>query len=185
MVVDDSCLGVAEFPFGVGLGLGQPGGLHSVGLKMERFIESEWGRIAYEVGVLGLIGALRLRVVAAWMMWRGLRSTTNPTRRLVLAAALPMFVLRAGNDGIQSHGQLGGVGRGGVVVPAVLPERGPAGAKRASGRGMSRGSHDDDNLSNVESDDPSHATSDCRASMLRDRRSLSSWLTLVGSTRTS
>jgi hypothetical protein len=132
MIANEFAVGVGEFPFGVGLGLGQPGGLHSIGLKMERFIESEWGRIAYEVGVLGLIGALVPRAVAAWLMWRGLRSTTNPTRRLVLAAALPMFCFCA--FGTMAFNHTGNTAAWAVValsLPAALPERGQAGAKAA------------------------------------------------------
>lgn len=131
MLVSDFSVGIGEFPFGVGLGLGQPGGLHSVGLKMERFIESEWGRIAYEVGVLGLIGALVPRIVAAWLMWRGLRSTTNPTRRLVLAAALPMFCFCAlGTMAFNHTGNTAAWAVAALSLPAALPERRPAGIQQ-------------------------------------------------------
>jgi hypothetical protein len=132
MIANEFAVGIGEFPFGVGLGLGQPGGLHAVGLKMERFIESEWGRIAYEVGVLGLIGALVPRFVAARLMWRGLWSTTNPTRRLVLAAALPMFCFSAlGTMAFNHTGNTAAWAVAALSLPAALPERRQAGVQQA------------------------------------------------------
>ncbi len=94
-LVTDVLYGVASHPLGEGLGLGQPGGFYASGLKMPGTIESEWGRIAYEVGPLGLIGVLIPRLVAGLILWRGLQGTTDRYRRLVLATALPFLAVNA------------------------------------------------------------------------------------------
>jgi hypothetical protein len=53
--------------------------------------ESEWGRIAYEIGPAGLLGVLLLRFVTGMTCWNALRNATSDHRRLVLATALPFF----------------------------------------------------------------------------------------------
>jgi hypothetical protein len=94
-MVDNLLYGLFRHPFGEGLGLGQPGGHYaatgiSTGLGG---YESEWGRIAFEVGAAGLIGVISIRLMAIFICWRSLRTAGDKGQRLVLATALPFFAL--------------------------------------------------------------------------------------------
>jgi hypothetical protein len=91
-VVTNLAFGLTNHPLGEGLGVGQPGGHYAVfGERNVQSYESEWGRIAYEVGPPGLIGVLIIRLIAGLICWRALLQTTDNHRRLVLATALPFF----------------------------------------------------------------------------------------------
>ena len=95
-VLNEIVIGVTAYPMGEGLGLGQPGGMYaSYNIRASGGTEFEWGRIAFEVGIAGLIGALLIRFVAGLMCWNALRATSDPVRRLVLATVLPFFGIMA------------------------------------------------------------------------------------------
>jgi hypothetical protein len=96
-VVNNFVSGILNHPLGEGLGLGQPGGNYwKYGERTGQVgYESEWGRIAFEVGPLGLIGVLGIRLGAGLICWRGLRNTNDQYRRLVIATALPFFGVMA------------------------------------------------------------------------------------------
>jgi hypothetical protein len=88
----DLSTGLTKYPVGEGIGLGQQGAAYvSYGTRSSEAIESEWGRIAYEVGAAGLIGVLLVRFVPILICWRALLQTTEIHRRLILATALPFF----------------------------------------------------------------------------------------------
>lgn len=96
-VLRDTVFGATEYPLGEGLGLGQPGGMYAAygfrgGLGGKEF---EWGRIAFECGIVGLAGVLVIRIVAAAKCWNALKTTTDVSRRAVLATALPFFGIMA------------------------------------------------------------------------------------------
>ena len=84
--------GVSKHPLGEGLGAGQPGGAYAAGKEL-RGNESEWGRIAFEVGPLGLAAVLFIRFATFRRCWQQLRLTTDDQTRLVLATSLPYFGL--------------------------------------------------------------------------------------------
>jgi hypothetical protein len=91
-VIENLIQGVVNHPFGEGLGVGQPGGMYaSYGIRSSLGYESEWGRIAYEIGPAGLLGVLLMRFVAGLICWRALLQTTDVHRRLVLATAIAFF----------------------------------------------------------------------------------------------
>lgn len=91
-VVDNFIAGITNYPFGAGIGVGQPGGAYaSSGRRDIANIESEWGRVAFEVGIFGLLGVLLVRFQVGLICWRALRKTTDVHRRLILATALPFF----------------------------------------------------------------------------------------------
>jgi hypothetical protein len=105
-VISECWIGISEYPFGEGLGLGQPGGMYaSYSVRASGGTEFEWGRIAFEVGVAGLLGALVIRAITALMCWRSLSASHEAPRRLVIAAALPFFAMMAlGNMGFNHTG---------------------------------------------------------------------------------
>jgi hypothetical protein len=91
-VVNNLFYGLVNHPLGEGLGVGQAGGNYAAkGDKSGAGYESEWARIAFEVGPVGLLGVLGIRFTAALLCWRALLQSSNPHRRLVLAAALSFF----------------------------------------------------------------------------------------------
>jgi hypothetical protein len=96
MVLDELWLGVSQYTLGEGLGLGQPGGMYaSYGARVNGGTEFEWGRIAFEVGVAGLLGALLIRIVPGVICWRTLLVARDPVQRAIIATALPFFGIMA------------------------------------------------------------------------------------------
>jgi hypothetical protein len=102
MVTRDLKAGIAAHPLGEGLGLGQPGG-YSYEVKIPGGIEFEWGRIVFEVGVAGLVGALSFRFITALMCLRGLYTAADPARRILIAAALPFFGILSTSQMVFNH----------------------------------------------------------------------------------
>jgi hypothetical protein len=97
-------LGLAGHPFGEGLGTGQVGGTFaSSGQERAGAYESELGRIAFEVGVIGLLGVLLIRLAAVHAIWRQLR--TQSDRRLIAlcAVSLPVVSLLCLNNVAFNH----------------------------------------------------------------------------------
>jgi hypothetical protein len=86
--------GVTGHTLGEGMGLGQPGGHYAAyGVMHNAGSESEWGRIAFEVGPAGLLGVLAIRMGAILICWRALRVSKVASQRVVIATALPFFLV--------------------------------------------------------------------------------------------
>jgi hypothetical protein len=89
-------LGVTKHPLGEGLGAGQPGGAYAAEKSMsmsEIGYESEWGRIAFEIGAIGLAAILFIRFHTLRQCWQRLSIPANDETRCVLAASLPFFAI--------------------------------------------------------------------------------------------
>ncbi|HEX9852253.1 MAG TPA: hypothetical protein VGA68_04530, partial [Woeseiaceae bacterium] len=83
-------LGVSNHPLGEGMGVGQPGGKYAASDQSFSY-ESEWGRIAFEIGPIGLAAVLFMRFATCQRCWRQLSVATDDRLRLVLATSLPYF----------------------------------------------------------------------------------------------
>jgi hypothetical protein len=91
---DNLVLGLSNHPVGEGIGTGQPGGTYAyTGSRQSEtlYYESEWGRIAFEVGVLGLAAVLFIRFVTLNLCWRGYRTVRDLRQRLILSTVIPYF----------------------------------------------------------------------------------------------
>jgi hypothetical protein len=83
-------LGVLNHPLGEGLGAGQPGARFGT-QPVTRSYESEWGRIAFEIGPIGLATVLFIRF-ATWLRCvQQLFRSSDQSTRLVLAVTVPYF----------------------------------------------------------------------------------------------
>jgi hypothetical protein len=83
--------GMTRHPLGEGLGNGQPGGAYAAGKDRRGGYESEWGRIAFEIGPLGLAAVLFIRFATFKQSWQQFARATNDQIRLVMATVLPYF----------------------------------------------------------------------------------------------
>jgi hypothetical protein len=84
--------GISNNVFGEGLGTGQAGSrFYATGTTGSSKSESEWGRIAFEVGSIGLLGVLVIRFVTCRRCWKALLSAKDDRTRLVMATSLPFF----------------------------------------------------------------------------------------------
>jgi hypothetical protein len=84
--------GMTRHPLGEGLGSGQPGGAHAAGKETQGLgYESEWGRIAFEVGPIGLTAVLLIRFATFRRCWHQFTRAADEQTRLVLATGLPFF----------------------------------------------------------------------------------------------
>jgi hypothetical protein len=131
-------LGVSGHPMGEGLGVGQVGGnfISTGKASWGGGYETELGRVAFEVGVLGLIGVFLWRIAALREMWRRLSTSQDPKARALLAASMPLFAILAVNSMSFNHTAssfawaivavaLGVALAAGESVPAVRPRRRP------------------------------------------------------------
>ncbi len=85
-----------QHPLGVGLGAGQQGGNYVIsGARNwgQGAPEGSLGRICYEVGWLGFLGAMIWKFAILRIMWVGFRSSKDPRIRALLAASLPAFAV--------------------------------------------------------------------------------------------
>ncbi len=85
-------LGLENHPLGEGLGVGQAGSRYISG-DQSRPYESEWGRIAQEVGPIGLAAILLLRFGTCRRCWRQYVRSPDDRVRLVMATSLPYFAM--------------------------------------------------------------------------------------------
>jgi hypothetical protein len=94
---DDLYLAVTEYPFGSGLGIGQPGGYVSETNPNggTRGIESEPGRIVQEVGVPGLIGVFFIRLLPFGLILPLWRKCKNRPLLALYAATIPFLFAAA------------------------------------------------------------------------------------------
>jgi hypothetical protein len=85
---------LSQWPLGAGLGAGQPGAAFAVGMHLSDFrvVESEQGRIIYEVGLPGLLSVLLIRLLVFWRVLVELLHATNPVVRALYAASFPMIL---------------------------------------------------------------------------------------------
>jgi hypothetical protein len=91
-MINNLLFGILRHPLGEGLGRGQPGGAYAAGLsKASLGYESEWGRIAFEIGPIGLAAALFMRFNSFRLCWRQFRASIYDQNRLILASVLPFF----------------------------------------------------------------------------------------------
>jgi len=90
---------------GEGLGVGQVGGnfISTGKASWGGGYETELGRVAFEVGVLGLIGVFLWRFAALREMWRRLSTSQDPKARALLAASMPLFAILAVNSMSFNH----------------------------------------------------------------------------------
>jgi hypothetical protein len=89
-VLENLYYGISRHPLGEGLGVGQAGS-RFVASQQEKPYESEWGRIAYEIGPLGLAVVLYMRFATCRHCWQSLFQANDDHRRLILATASPFF----------------------------------------------------------------------------------------------
>jgi hypothetical protein len=93
-VLTNLLYGLSRHPLGEGLGIGQNGGSHAIGMAGQSLgYESEWGRIAYEIGPVGLAAVLFIRFAACRRCWQSLSHATDNRTRLVAATTLPCFAI--------------------------------------------------------------------------------------------
>jgi hypothetical protein len=92
-------LGLTGDPLGRGLGRGQVGGnfAETGGRSWGGGYESELGRIAFEVGILGWFGVVLWRITAVVQMGKLLLRAEDIRVRALLAASLPLFTMLAMN----------------------------------------------------------------------------------------
>lgn len=91
-VINNLIYGLTNHVLGEGLGLGQPGGQYAATGEMKNpGYESEWGRIAFEIGPLGLLGVLIIRFASLRRLWKEQVRCKDPQKRLILSTALPFF----------------------------------------------------------------------------------------------
>jgi hypothetical protein len=91
-MLNNLLLGMSRYPLGEGLGIGQPGGAYAAGLgRRSGVIESEWGRITFEIGILGLAATLFIRFSTFRLCLMELVRNPTDHTRLVLATVLPFF----------------------------------------------------------------------------------------------
>lgn len=91
-VLNNLIYGLTNHVLGEGLGLGQPGGQYAATGEMKNpGYESELGRIAFEIGPLGLLGVLIVRFISLRRLWTEQVRCRDPQKRLALSTALPIF----------------------------------------------------------------------------------------------
>jgi len=89
-VLQNFYFGVSRHPLGEGLGNGQPGSRYMSGDATKPY-ESEWGRIAFEIGPIGLATVLLMRLAVVRRLWQCLARARDDSTRLVMACSLPYF----------------------------------------------------------------------------------------------
>jgi O-antigen ligase len=100
--------------------------------------ESQFGRIAYEAGWLGVLCVVLWRVWAVVIMWKGLKKARDPKLRAGLAAALGFFLaLRGGSTFVHYANTLTwcvaavGLGCAASVLASAQQRRSNAGSGRS------------------------------------------------------
>jgi hypothetical protein len=83
-------LGLTNDPLGAGLGQGQQGA--GATARNRGGYESEFGRIAFEIGPIGLLAVLFMRLSTCRRLWQGLSRELDNSTRIVVAASIPYFV---------------------------------------------------------------------------------------------
>jgi hypothetical protein len=96
---DDLFIAFTEYPIGVGLGVGQPGGYVSESTKEARLgiqpLENEPARIIQEVGILGLAGVFIIRLLPFAVIVPRWKKCTNRKRLALYAAWIPFLLVVA------------------------------------------------------------------------------------------
>ncbi len=90
-LIKDLEIGLTDYPFGTGLGIGQPFG--SVGSLSIRALENEHGRILMEVGIPGLIGIFLMRLMIVVVIGSYLFSCTDKTLLAFYAPSTAMIAV--------------------------------------------------------------------------------------------
>jgi hypothetical protein len=96
--------GLTEYPFGIGLGIGQPGGYESMAFTLRNgIIENEQGRIVQEIGFFGMLGVVFMRFLVVRGIGSAYSSTTDRKLLALYAASLPMVTLAFLTNTVFNH----------------------------------------------------------------------------------
>jgi hypothetical protein len=98
-------MGLFGHPLGEGMGVGQVGGNWATTGKATwgGGYETELGRIAYEVGIMGFIGVLMWRFAGVRELWKQLKIAQDIRARALLAATFPLFGILSLNSMAFNH----------------------------------------------------------------------------------
>jgi hypothetical protein len=103
----DLSLGITNYPFGLGLGVGQPGG-YVEGTSLIRdhgILENEPARIIQEIGIPGILGVFLIRLLPFAFMFPKWRNCTDKGSLALLSATIPYLLVAASTNLAFSHTQ--------------------------------------------------------------------------------
>ena len=94
---NDMYYGLTDYPFGVGLGVGQPGGHVSEDnlTGKNRSLENEPARIVQEVGISGLVGVFFIRLLPLGLILPRWRKCTDKPLLALYAVTIPFLFVAA------------------------------------------------------------------------------------------